>query len=228
MLFENWRGQALRPKYSKRNQGDLYTRNVLLTHHLVEILAFILWDLQLASNNRSHQARDQSYWSKCLNVWDDKARSYALNTCTAIFISWFLNALKGSTEQLAMNDKFNTELTKKMRRKSSGNMSSASSTSSSFSCFSGESSPGMDLGSVSEVEAHLIDMAENAKQRRRGRSKSVPQIKRVRTSSTDEPIDLTVNTKMDARSFQEMPSTSLCSTELWCLEVNFSLEAFSP
>lgn len=128
-----------------------------------------------------------------------------------------------------MNDKFDTELTKKMRRKSSGNMSSASSssTSSSFSCFSGESSLGMDLGSVSEVEAHLIDMAENAKQRRRGRSKSVPHIKRVRTSSTDEPIDLTVYTKMDARSFQEMPSTSLCSTELWCFEVNFFLEAFS-
>lgn len=119
-----------------------------------------------------------------------------------------------------MNDKFNTELTKTMRRKSSGNMSSASSSSTSSS-FSGESSPGVDLGPVSEVEAHLIDMAENAKQRRRGRSKSVPQIKRVRSSSTGEPIDLTVNTKMDARSFQEMPSTSLCSTELWSFVVDF-------
>ena len=112
-----------------------------------------------------------------------------------------------------MDDKVNAELPRRIRRKSSGNMSSASSSSTSSS-FSGELSLGTDLGKVNEVEAHLIDMAESAKQRRRGRSKSVPHIKRFRSSSVEEPIDLIVKAKIDARSFQELPSTTLCSTEL--------------
>ena len=101
----------------------------------------------------------------------------------------------------------------KIRRKSSGHSSSVSSSSTSSSC-SGNSSPVMDLGSVNEVETQIIDMAEIAKKRRQRRSKSVPHIGRFHPSSTDENFDFILNTKLDARSFQDLPSTTLCSTEL--------------
>ena len=113
---------------------------------------------------------------------------------------------------LAMDEKVKLELNK-TRRKSSGNMSSVSSSSATSSC-SGNSSPVMDLSSVNEVETHLIDMAEIAKTRRRGRSKSVPHIRRFGTSTMHESVDFVVNTKLDASSFHDLPTTTLCSTEL--------------
>lgn len=125
----------------------------------------------------------------------------------------FPKGLSGDTEQLAMDEKVKLELNK-TRRKSSGNMSSVSS-SSATSSRSGDSSPVMDLSSVNEVETHLIDMAEIAKTRRRGRSKSVPHIRRFGSSSMHESFDFVLNTKLDASSFHDLPTTTLCSTELW-------------
>lgn len=111
-----------------------------------------------------------------------------------------------------MDEKVKLELNK-TRRKSSGNMSSVSS-SSATSSRSGDSSPVMDLSSVNEVETHLIDMAEIAKTRRRRRSKSVPHIRRFGSSSMHESFDFVLNTKLDASSFHDLPTTTLCSTEL--------------
>jgi len=102
----------------------------------------------------------------------------------------------------------------KIRRKSSGNIRSVSSSSTTSSC-SGDSSPVTETNSGNEVETHLIDMAEIAKKRRQGRSKSVPHVRRFRTSSVDETFEFVFNSKLDATSFQELPTTTLCSTELW-------------
>ena len=111
-----------------------------------------------------------------------------------------------------MDEKFKIALSK-FRRKSSGNIRAVSSSSTTSSC-SSDSSPVMDVSSVNEVETHIIDMAEIAKKRRQGRSKSVPHVRRFHTSSIDETFDFILNTKLDARSFQDLPTTTLCSTEL--------------
>lgn len=96
------------------------------------------------------------------------------------------------------------------RRSISLNISSVSSETSSC---SGNSTPVME-NSFSEVEAQIIDMAEIAKKRRQGRSKSVPHVKRFQCYSNNEAFDHRFSTKLDASSFQELPTTTLCSTEL--------------
>lgn len=96
------------------------------------------------------------------------------------------------------------------RRSISLNISSVSSETSSC---SGNSTPVME-NSLSEVEAQIIDMAEIAKKRRQGRSQSVPHVRRFQCYSIDEAFDHRFSTKLDASSFQELPTTTLCSTEL--------------
>lgn len=101
-------------------------------------------------------------------------------------------------------------LTGLRRRSIGGNISSVSSEVSSC---SGDSSPVRE-NALSEVETHVTDMAEIAKRRRQGRSKSVPHVRRF-NSSGDETFEFSFNTKLDASSFHELPTTTLCSTELW-------------
>lgn len=97
------------------------------------------------------------------------------------------------------------------RRSISENVSSASSDTPSC---SGNSSPVIE-NSLTEVETKIIDMAEITKKRRQGRSKSVPHVRRFQCSSIDETFNYIFSgTKLDASSFQELPSTTLCSTEL--------------
>lgn len=96
------------------------------------------------------------------------------------------------------------------RRSIAGNISSASSETSSR---SGDSSPVIE-NSSNEVESQISDMADIAKRRRQGRSKSVPHVRRLNFSAGDETFNFTFSTKLDASSFQELPTTTLCSTEL--------------
>ncbi|KAJ7386372.1 hypothetical protein OS493_008495 [Desmophyllum pertusum] len=95
------------------------------------------------------------------------------------------------------------------------NVSSASSseTSSCSSSSSGDSSPVFVENGLSEIETRIIDMADIAK-RRRQRSKSVPHVRRFHCTSVDETFDFIFSSKVDASSFQELPTTTLCSTEL--------------
>lgn len=96
------------------------------------------------------------------------------------------------------------------RRSIAGNISSTSSETSSR---SGDSSPVIENTS-NEVESQISDMADIAKRRRQGRSHSVPHVRRLNFSAADETFDFTFSTKLDASSFQELPTTTLCSTEL--------------
>lgn len=96
------------------------------------------------------------------------------------------------------------------RRSIAGNISS---TSSEMPSYSGDSSPVIE-NALSEVETHVIDKAEIAKRRRQGRSRSVPHVRRCNCSSVDETFEFILNKKLDASSFQELPTTTLCSTEL--------------
>ena len=96
------------------------------------------------------------------------------------------------------------------RRSIAGNVSSESSETSSC---SSDSSPVIE-NALNEVETQIIDMADIAKRRRQGRSKSVPHVRRFNCSSVDETFEFTFSSKLDASSFQELPTTTLCSTEL--------------
>lgn len=94
------------------------------------------------------------------------------------------------------------------RRSVAGNITSGSSETSSR---SGDSSPVIE-NTLNEVESQISDMADIAKRRRQVRSKSVPHLRRFNCSAADETFDFI--TKLDASSFQELPTTTLCSTEL--------------
>lgn len=96
------------------------------------------------------------------------------------------------------------------RRSIAGNISSASSETSSR---SGDSSPVIE-NALNEVESQISDMADIANRRRQVRSKSVPHVRRFNCSAGDETFDFIFSTKLDASSFQELPTTTLCSTEL--------------
>lgn len=96
------------------------------------------------------------------------------------------------------------------RRSIAGNVRSESSETSSCS----SDSSAIIENALNEVETQIIDMAEIAKRRRQGRSKSVPHVRRFNCSSVDETFDFVFSSKLDASSFQELPSTTLCSTEL--------------
>lgn len=101
----------------------------------------------------------------------------------------------------------------KIRRKSTSHTSSSRSSSSS-SCSDNSSAVTEECLHHDVDTAQIIDMAEIAKKRRQGRSKSVDFIRKIYCPSTDGTIDFTFKTKLDARSFQDLPTTTLCSTEL--------------
>ena len=111
-----------------------------------------------------------------------------------------------------MEEKFKVGFSK-IRRKSTSHTSSSRSSSSS-SCSDNSSSVTEECLHHDVDTAQIIDMAEIAKRRRQGRSKSVDFIRKIHCSSTDGTIDFTFKTKLDARSFQDLPTTTLCSTEL--------------
>jgi len=96
------------------------------------------------------------------------------------------------------------------RRSISGNISPAVSETSSS---SGDASPVME-NTLNEVESQISDMADIAKRRRQVRSKSVPHVRRFNCPSAYDTFDFTLSSKLDASSFQELPTTTLCSTEL--------------